>query len=206
MKILLFLFISAISAYQIWQVTDVHYDANYKPNTDPAKMCREGTGSAKPLGDYGCDTTIHVMKSIPPFIKSHSTDKNHNKILLYNGDIIPRKVHDYEFDYLAEGLDNATAFLEQFADFEIIPMLGNHDAIPENYLDETSTNVYEYAANKWKKWLPVSAQQTFRKGGYYTKKIRNTANENKLNKLNNNKNNKNKNSYDDEEEAYVLFI
>ena len=205
----LFFLITTLSAYQIWQVTDVHYDANYKPNTDLSTYCRSGNGTARPFGDYNCDTTYEVLSSIPPFIKMHSSDKNKNKILLYNGDIIPRHVEYDTFDYIAEGLDNATIFLNSFEDFEVIPMLGNHDAIPENHLNETTTFVYEYAAKKWRKWLPESAIKTFRKGGYYTKRIRNTGSENRMindNKNDNFNNNNNDNKNVKDEEAYVIVL
>ncbi|KAL7721063.1 Sphingomyelin phosphodiesterase [Entamoeba marina] len=164
--------LSFSTAFQFWQVTDVHYDANYLSGSDPSTVCRSGTGSAGRIGDYSCDTNNFILNSVPKFVQRMSLSKN-NRILLYNGDIFPRKIPDYDLDYLKEGLDNATNFLNKFTNFEIIPMLGNHDALPENYHDETTTDVFEYGAKAYSKWLTESAANTFKKGGYYTQKINN---------------------------------
>ncbi|EDR28389.1 sphingomyelin phosphodiesterase, putative [Entamoeba dispar SAW760] len=177
--IIITLLISIVSSYQIWQVTDVHFDGNYKEGSDPNTVCRSGEGTARKIGDYSCDTTDYVLKSVPKFINYQSSDKKHNKILIYNGDILPRKLGEYDEMYLKEGLDNATKFLKEFNRFEIIPMLGNHDALPENYQDESKSSLFRYAAKKYSRWLPQSALETFKRGGYYTKEILGTGEEEK---------------------------
>ena len=80
--IIITLLISIVSSYQIWQVTDVHFDGNYKEGSDPNTVCRSGEGTARKIGDYSCDTTDYVLKSVPKFINYQTSDKKHNKILI----------------------------------------------------------------------------------------------------------------------------
>ncbi|ELP90379.1 sphingomyelin phosphodiesterase, putative [Entamoeba invadens IP1] len=166
---LLFLLFSFTLSYEFWQITDIHYDENYKAGSDPSTVCREGTGNARPIGDYSCDTTDKVLAPLPRFVQLMSREK----VLIYGGDILPRKLGEYDMDYLKHGLDQATAFLNKFGNWAIVPMLGNHDAIPENCQSADTTELFTYGAQAYAKWLPDSAKTTFKKGGYYTKQLGN---------------------------------
>jgi len=56
----------------------------------------------------------------------------------------------------------------------IIPCIGNNDLIPHNYLEYTPSHdnhVLEFFATVWKPFIPSTQISTFKKGGYFYKKV-----------------------------------
>lgn len=66
-----------------------------------------------------------------------------------------------------------------FSGIPVFPVLGNHEAHPVNVFAPSSVALrfspqwlYDYFADEWKTWLPESALETVRLGGYYTVLVR----------------------------------
>lgn len=66
-----------------------------------------------------------------------------------------------------------------FGNTPVFPVLGNHEAHPVNQFAPASVPerfssqwLYSFVAEEWRTWLPESALETVRKGGYYTVLVR----------------------------------
>lgn len=66
-------------------------------------------------------------------------------------------------------------FKESFPTVKFFPIIGNHEAHPVNVFSPGLVNasvsskwLYDYAANVYSQWLPPSAIETIKMGGYYT--------------------------------------
>ena len=72
-----------------------------------------------------------------------------------------------------------TSMTSVFGNIPIYPSFGNHEANPTNQFapwsidnpNLSTRSLYEHAANTWY-WLPESAKETLRFGGYYTALVR----------------------------------
>lgn len=66
-------------------------------------------------------------------------------------------------------------FNQTFQGVKFFPIVGNHEAHPVNIFSPDNVNssissqwLYDYLAKAYAPWLPASAIETIRMGGYYT--------------------------------------
>ncbi|XP_061632688.1 acid sphingomyelinase-like phosphodiesterase 3b [Phyllopteryx taeniolatus] len=62
---------------------------------------------------------------------------------------------------------------EVFPGTKVYSALGNHDYHPKSQLPGGPSYMYNKTAEMWKHWLDLESRETFKKGGYYTEKLRN---------------------------------
>lgn len=67
------------------------------------------------------------------------------------------------------------AFNDTFQNMKFFPVIGNHESSPVNVFAPRTANasvstqwLYDYLAQTYAQWLPDSAIQTVKLGGYYT--------------------------------------
>ncbi|KAH8332330.1 hypothetical protein KR074_001319 [Drosophila pseudoananassae] len=169
---------------QILHLTDIHYDPDYlvgsNANCDEPMCCRDvlasgadASSAAGFWGDYrACDAPRPLIVSAFEHIKA-----NHKFEWIYHtGDVPPHNVWSTtkqgNLDMLSE-IDGLLA--EYFPETPIYPCLGNHEPHPANVFGNDAIPeslkvdwLYEHVWSLWKKWLPAEAEDTVKKGGYYT--------------------------------------
>ncbi|XP_058058895.1 sphingomyelin phosphodiesterase-like [Anopheles bellator] len=175
---------------KVIQLTDLHFDPNYRAgyNADcgaPA-CCRESQGipedpeaAAGFWGDYrACDTPWNAVEDIIDRVAEDHPDAD---IIYHTGDIIDHGIWETSIGYNVRSINLVTQkLLDNFAQTPVYNILGNHEAHPTNVYalgniarPDFSTNwLYHLSADLWSSWLPRTAQQTIRMGGYYTALVR----------------------------------
>ncbi|XP_055851214.1 sphingomyelin phosphodiesterase-like [Episyrphus balteatus] len=170
----------------IVHVTDIHYDPLYQVGAlaecDEALCCQlhknvsENTEKAAGYwGDYRqCDIPWHAIADALKQIK-----KNHEKIdyVYTTGDVVDHASWLGSKNKNLESLKKVYQELKAtFGDIPVYPTIGNHDSHPSHGFappnvtdDQVSTQwLYDLHADLWSSWLPASALETIKKGGYYT--------------------------------------
>ncbi|XP_044758085.1 sphingomyelin phosphodiesterase-like [Coccinella septempunctata] len=171
----------------IVQITDVHYDPLYKAGTnakcDMPLCCEERNGiptdhqnAAGTFGDYRvCDMSKNSLVDLMTVIR-----KTQKKIdyVYFTGDIIAHKNWETTKESNLETIQEFYALLLQhFGNITVFPILGNHEAHPCNLYaplnlqsaDKVNTQwLFDAVATYWKNWLPQTALDTVKRGGFYT--------------------------------------
>ncbi|KAI6179967.1 Metallophos domain-containing protein [Aphelenchoides besseyi] len=160
--------------YTILQLTDFHMDRDYSRNGDTTKMCHEKQGGQVGLklgeyGDYNCDSPMILVKNT---IKgAYDTIKDPN-LILWTGDSVPH-IEGYANQYVVDAISNATDFIKQYYPSTLIlPTYGNHDHAPENQFAEEDP-LFADVFKIWKTWIGDEWKETFLRGGYYAKTVKN---------------------------------
>ncbi|KAB0799319.1 hypothetical protein PPYR_07199 [Photinus pyralis] len=173
-------------SYKILQLTDMHYDPDYKIGSNAVcvePLCCQvhspglrSEDKAGYWGDYrGCDLPWHSVVDV----LDHVVDQHGDVDLIYfTGDIINHKVWKTNIKENTEAISKVFKQLkETFGNLKIYPILGNHEPHPVNmfsskFVDNNhslSTRwIFELVAEEWSRWLPKETKQTILKGGYYT--------------------------------------
>ncbi|KAK9884420.1 hypothetical protein WA026_007267 [Henosepilachna vigintioctopunctata] len=178
---------------KIIQITDVHYDPSYKEGSN-AKCelplcCEEQNGiptnpsdAAGMFGDYRtCDMPRKAILNLLNEIRTSQRDIDY---IYFTGDIIAH--NDWETSKMSN-LKTIKEFydyiFQHFPNISVYPILGNHEAYPCNLysplnISESSKNsigtrwLFDAVAEYWSKWLPKSALETIKIGGFYTTLVR----------------------------------
>ncbi|XP_023342932.1 acid sphingomyelinase-like phosphodiesterase 3b isoform X2 [Eurytemora carolleeae] len=173
-----------------WQLDSLNLNLNYSMLGDRNKNCEYYPGTpvyqrpSGPFGDYSCDSPIDLIRSATAFMKTIRGEEF--DFLLWTGDSGPNtgnptnaKVQMY--------IDEMTQLLrEEFPYSSIYPVLGDRDTFhhkpdttqggqkdtspnqsPLGDASALDTELYRYVSEIWNTWLPPSAVQTLKKGGYY---------------------------------------
>lgn len=160
-----------------WQIADIHYDANYSSPLIEPNLCQvldgfrnSSTGKAGGIfGDYQCDPPWALVVSSVEAMKSLSPEPD---FILWTGDSIPHISDSLtNLDKVYSVIHNVTKLLvETFPKTSIYSMLGNHDVWPAHQIP-VSGSFYDDMLSKagWTMTLGAAEQQTFRKGGYFSK-------------------------------------
>ncbi|KAL1505487.1 hypothetical protein ABEB36_005046 [Hypothenemus hampei] len=171
-------------SFQILQISDVHIDPSYTSGSNAAcsepLCCESGVpdssdNAAGYWGDYGnCDMPWYTMENMLETINS----KNENLDFVYfTGDIVS---HSW-----AISIQKTTNIIKQFLGLlrqnfpnqTVFPILGNHEAAPNNFYSPESVDknsnvssqwLFDLIAEEWSEWLPNDTLSTIRKGGFYT--------------------------------------
>nr|XP_022899979.1 sphingomyelin phosphodiesterase-like [Onthophagus taurus] len=175
---------------KVLQITDIHYDPNYLPgspaNCQEPLCCQSDKGLAENeddaagyWGDYrDCDSPRHVVIDAYEHINRVHDDIDY---IYFTGDIIRHKVWNTSVESnLKEIQTMFDDFEAHFPNIPIFSIFGNHEPHPVNvYAPSVITDslvstqwLYNQAANLWGKYLPEEAQETIKKGGYYTTLIK----------------------------------
>nr|CAH7714813.1 unnamed protein product [Callosobruchus chinensis] len=171
--------------WNIFQVTDVHYDPYYKENTksvcEQPLCCEAGTPTnsqetAGKWGDYHvCDSPPRLFSNLYDRVRAQHLDDL--DAVYFTGDIISHKSWGTSRD---SNLAHMNGFYQAFADIfkgkRVFPILGNHEPHPVDcYSSESITEdslstkwVFDAAWKAWSKWLPADVESTVRHAGYYS--------------------------------------
>ncbi|XP_055710731.1 sphingomyelin phosphodiesterase-like [Phlebotomus papatasi] len=177
---------------KIVQISDPHYDPNYEAGT--SAVCGEPVccRSDQPLapdappenaagywGDYrDCDSPFRAVQDAFRHIRSQHDNIDY---VYFTGDIVDHGVWGTSFDWNRISIGRVhTALRENFGGIPTYPAIGNHEAHPTNVFAPSHMDVpalstqwlYDFLANEWSYWLPASALETVRRGGYYTVLVR----------------------------------
>ncbi|KAK4883571.1 hypothetical protein RN001_006890 [Aquatica leii] len=170
---------------KILQLSDVHYDAFYKPgsnaNCGESLCCESDSGEPKSddeaagyWGDYHeCDIPWHTIENALTEMKQRHPDVDR---VYFTGDIVS---HQTWATSVEKNSNIVKTFLkklkEAFGNTPVYPILGNHEPHPVDLFppldvkDELSMQwLYDLIADEWTQWLPKETKDSIRKGGYYT--------------------------------------
>ncbi|XP_059502883.1 sphingomyelin phosphodiesterase isoform X1 [Stegostoma tigrinum] len=168
-------------------LTDIHWDKDYIPGTNPdcqdPLCCRKGSGlppkhrkGAGKWGEYSkCDLPLHTIENLLQHLQSEHFD-----LVYWTGDIPAHDVwHQTRKDQL-RALSTITGLIRKnLGHIPVYPAVGNHESTPVNSFpppfihgNESSTWLYDAMVQLWKYWLPEEAQETLRKAGFYTVKLK----------------------------------
>ncbi|KAI6171041.1 hypothetical protein M3Y97_01081100 [Aphelenchoides bicaudatus] len=164
----LVLFISLVvynvaADFQVMQITDFHFDADYDTNGDPNKLCHS----------KGSSRVIQFQGLVKNAVESAAKMFPAPNLILWTGDNVPH-IEKYNMDYLMNAINKTSQQLNaSFPNVQILPTYGNHDHAPANGFEEND-ELYAKTYELWKHWIGAEAQTTFLKGGYYQFKYENT--------------------------------
>ncbi|XP_053699314.1 sphingomyelin phosphodiesterase-like [Sabethes cyaneus] len=175
---------------KILQVTDFHYDSNYRvghnANCNRPVCCRSDLeipdnieDRAGRWGDYrDCDTPWDTVEEVI----NHMAENHPDAAYVYHtGDIIDHGVWETSVSHNIESMNRLhNKLLEVFPNKPVYNIIGNHEAHPTNVFAPTAANrpdlamdwLYSYLADVWGNWLPRSTRNTIQQGGFYTALVR----------------------------------
>ncbi|XP_061145538.1 acid sphingomyelinase-like phosphodiesterase 3b [Syngnathus typhle] len=159
-----------------WHITDLHWDASYDWNKEPAKVC-DSSGSnpaeqAGPFGNHACDSPWTLINSSIYAMKDILPDPD---FIVWTGDDTPHVPNEnLGEDAVLRIIGNLTQILQKvFPETKVYSALGNHDYHPKSQLPSGYNNIYNQTAQMWERWLEPASQETFKRGGYYTERLLN---------------------------------
>ncbi|KAM8706651.1 hypothetical protein ACLKA7_010850 [Drosophila subpalustris] len=167
----------------VLQLTDIHYDPEYKVGSyadcDEPICCRDelpagasGWGAGYWSDFRNCDTPKHlILNALEQIQKTHKLDW-----IYHTGDVPPHNVWSTTKQGNIDMLTEIDGLLtEYFPNVPVYSCLGNHEPHPTNVFGnneipaELSIDwLYDHVWSLWKKFLPKEAEVTVRRGGYYT--------------------------------------
>ncbi|XP_022919311.2 sphingomyelin phosphodiesterase-like [Onthophagus taurus] len=169
--------------FKILHLTDIHVDPDYKPGSDAdcgkPLCCQSGVGNNSETtagfwGDYHvCDMPWHSVSDLLQHVTTQHSDV---KYVYFTGDIIAHTWKTTKESNTKVIQQLSREFKKYFKSTKVFPILGNHEAHPCDYyaplnvsLESVSTQwLFDMVSSEWSEWLPESAQETLKIGGYYT--------------------------------------
>lgn len=165
------------------QITDLHIDPLYLEGsssscTKPICCRKDSTSSKKEpfSGKYGfetnCDVPWELFDSFLEDVAKKDVD-----IIIWTGDNAPHDVWNGKQETAYEIAKNLTIkFSNKLADknIPIFYSLGNHESYPnDNFRDNEDEKLAKFA-DIYEDYIGSEGNETFRKGGYYTRKYKDT--------------------------------
>lgn len=172
---------------RILLLSDTHFDPYYTPGLSndcgEPLCCRvpnpigSGSTAAGYWGDYNCDTPLQTLENLMQYLASNQDTFDW---IYWTGDLPPHNVWNQSRDYELFILNTTVSLLQKYLPNKIVyPAVGNHESSPVNsfpppYITGNQSNEWllNAFADQWSAWLPPSALETIRWGGYYNAKIR----------------------------------
>ncbi|XP_032878082.1 sphingomyelin phosphodiesterase [Amblyraja radiata] len=168
-------------------LTDIHWDKDYAAGTDPhcrePLCCRVGAGQppphqqgAGPWGEYSkCDLPLRTITNLLQHLQHQRYD-----LAYWAGDIPAHNVWQQSRHDQINALTTITNLLRQhLPNLTIYPAVGNHESTPVNSFpppfihgNQSSSWLYNAMVDAWQQWLPPTALETLRRGGFYTVAVR----------------------------------
>ncbi len=176
--IALITFISAELNGYFLQLTDIHIDQHYLPNSTVASNCHSFGPDNQKAGVWGtpnsdCDTPSHLVEYIFDSIRKQylNQEKHQPDFIVLTGDqarhsstVIPRM--GAEVRLLNEIITNHLKLHIPF-EIPIVPVVGNNDVHPHNVVLPNHKSLRRLA-KIWKDFIPKKQIKTFvRLGSYY---------------------------------------
>jgi sphingomyelin phosphodiesterase acid-like 3 len=171
--LLLLLVLQSVRAGKFWHITDIHYDAQYIPGSDPTSMCHnittEQATRASAFGNYLCDSPLPLVESAFDYMVKINPNPD---FILWTGDDPPHVLVNYTMEETLFYVQNITNFIRKyFPKTRIFPGIGNHDWYLAHQVDVGPNAYYAQIAQWWAPWLSAAALETFSVAGYYTEVI-----------------------------------
>mmetsp|Transcript_17378 Transcript_17378/g.51931 ORF Transcript_17378/g.51931 Transcript_17378/m.51931 type:complete len:580 (+) Transcript_17378:28-1767(+) len=166
--------------------TDLHYDPEYRAGLSaecgqplccrpPAAVATEPSEAAGYWGDPRCDTPLRTVESALEDAFSRNLS-----FVLWTGDSPPHNIWNQSRQDQINTVQQSAALLRSnLPGVRVFPCLGNHESAPVNSFPPSSLGgspssassnqwLLDAIADAWASWLPTSAQETLRRGGFYT--------------------------------------
>ncbi|XP_068787072.1 sphingomyelin phosphodiesterase [Struthio camelus] len=167
-------------------LTDLHWDRHYAPGSEPAcrdPLCCRGAprpapGGAGYWGEYGkCDLPLHTIEALLAQLRGAAPPFD---AVYWTGDIPAHDVWQQRRQDQLLALRTVTGLLRKhLGALPVYPAVGNHEATPVNAFpppyvhgNQSSAWLYDAMAQAWQDWLPPTALETLRIGGFYTLQVR----------------------------------
>ncbi|XP_025016767.1 sphingomyelin phosphodiesterase-like [Tetranychus urticae] len=163
-------------------LSSVSFPASPSPAQSASPLASVTSGSVDTIfkkrsagywGDYGkCDTPIATVVSALQNIASHHSDVDY---WLWTGDIGPHDIWNSSRNEILNHVRYITHLIKQYSSVPVFPVIGNHEGFPANSFPPPGISghlsaswLYEVLAIEWSTWLPETALETLRIGGYYS--------------------------------------
>ena len=168
---------------RILHLSDMHFDPYYTPgltnDCGEPLCCRvpnppgNSYTAAGYWGDYNCDTPLQTLENLMEYLAS--IQESFDWVYL-TGDLPPHNVWNQSRDYELSILNTTVALLRKYLPNKVVfPAVGNHESSPVNsfpppYIVGNQSNQWLLNAfvDQWGVWLPDTALETLRWGGYYS--------------------------------------
>lgn len=165
-------------------LTDLHWDRNYTPGSDPAckdPLCCRGKKlpQGQGAGYWGtlsrCDLPLHTLENL----LQHLAADGPYDMAYWTGDIPAHDVWQQTREDQLQALKVVTALIQKYlGPLPVYPAVGNHESVPVNAFpppyvpgNQSSAWLYGAMAHAWEQWLPPAALETLRWGGFYTHQV-----------------------------------
>ncbi|KAJ6652305.1 hypothetical protein lerEdw1_012715 [Lerista edwardsae] len=165
-------------------LTDLHWDRGYTPGSDPAckdpLCCRGGRpAQGQGAGYWGshskCDLPLHTLENL----LQHLAASGPFDLAYWTGDIPAHDVWEQTREDQLQALRTVTGLVQKYlGPLPVYPAVGNHESVPVNAFpppsvpgNQSSAWLYGAMAQAWQQWLPPTALETLRLGGFYTHRI-----------------------------------
>ncbi|XP_044255456.1 sphingomyelin phosphodiesterase-like [Tribolium madens] len=170
-------------SFNILQLSDIHYDPNYKPygkaKCGEPVCCQEDQGEAD-SPDTACgywsdyrfaDVPWHLVEETIRHTKTQDFD-----YVYYTGDIISHRVWQTTVENNTKTISKLYSYFKQAFDVPVFPIFGNHEphplnVWPDDQLQDETLSVkwlFKLAADEWSKLIGQDVSETVLKGGYYS--------------------------------------
>ncbi|RZC34305.1 sphingomyelin phosphodiesterase, partial [Asbolus verrucosus] len=174
---------SNAQSFQILQLSDIHYDPNYKPygkaDCGEPVCCQEDQGEGASAetscgywSDYrDADVPWYLVEETVRQTKTHEFD-----YVYYTGDIISHRVWQTTVENNTKTISKLYSYFKDSFDVPVFPIFGNHEphplnVWPDDQLQDDTLSVkwlFELAAEKWSNLIGEDVKETVLKGGYYS--------------------------------------
>ena len=167
------------------QITDLHIDREYKANYSSVclkPICCRNDSTTEPTGNlsgkYGteaaCDIPMILFESFVEDAITRDVD-----FIIWTGDNAPHdswKNGQEQVYEIAEEIKSKldSRFHNDSYKIPIFYSLGNHEKYPNDDFKDNEDNMLAKMAGIFENYLDVKSLETFKKGGYYSKKLERT--------------------------------
>ncbi|CAH0560165.1 unnamed protein product [Brassicogethes aeneus] len=168
--------------FNILHLSDFHYDPMYTPGKNVAcedPLCCQVDSDDPKNSSSACgywteyknaDIPWHTLEELLKQVQNHDFD-----FVYFTGDIISHRVWSTSIESNTQAIKEVYQLFRDKFSVPVFPILGNHEPTPINQWSKdvadpnlSTSWLYELVAQEWSSWLPTSALETIRHGGYYT--------------------------------------
>ncbi|XP_064626772.1 acid sphingomyelinase-like phosphodiesterase 3b [Lineus longissimus] len=162
-----------------WQISDIHLDLDYSTDGDPENSCHKDIfpKNLTKLGEFGYPTCSSPWILVQGAVDAMKTIKAKPDFVLWTGDTSPKLPKEQlSQKKILDLIQRVTVLLNTtFPGIYLFPVLGNHDVYPVHQMPPSSKSTYYESVlkdGKWTSLLSEKEQETFVKGGYYSRMIK----------------------------------
>ncbi|EKE41303.1 hypothetical protein ENUP19_0361G0035 [Entamoeba nuttalli] len=180
---LVFVLVSLTLGKKAWIVTDTHFDDLYAEGSAakcytvdcchsdsvPRKHTEDNTAGR--CGNFNCYPPLDTVTSSLDYIREHKSESN---TVFWLMDVVPGDVLNQSNAINQNRIKMmADQFKKKLPGFNVYPVPGNHDYFLSSEWEYPPRCQWmlEFMNEQFKNWLSPQAQETFKKGGYYSELI-----------------------------------